>query len=97
MHSKTIICTSPSCFMKEADRHRREGHETIIKDRCLYVNGQLVAEYKDARGGAQPGAGRPKTERNTALTVRISQDAMNKLNSITKNKSEFIDALIKNA
>ena len=40
------------------------------------------------------GGGRPVTDRNVAVTIRISQEAADIL-SQQKNKSEFIDTLIK--
>ncbi|MCQ2257602.1 MAG: hypothetical protein MJZ41_06360 [Bacteroidaceae bacterium] len=46
-------------------------------------------------GGSRPGAGRPSNDRTVNLAVRISPSAMDKLNSITTNKSEFLDNLIK--
>ena len=45
-------------------------------------------------GGYREGGGRPSTDRNVAVTVRISQEAADIL-SQQKNKSEFIDTLIK--
>ena len=50
---------------------------------------------KKQRGGSRPGAGRPANDRCIALSVRITQEAMNILNERTNNKSEFIDNLIK--
>lgn len=47
------------------------------------------------RGGSR-GGGRPTTDRNVAITIRISQEAADKLNR-ARNKSEFIDRLIKQA
>lgn len=52
-------------------------------------------EEKKQRGGSRPGAGRPANDRSIALSVRITQEAMNILNERTNNKSEFIDNLIK--
>lgn len=49
---------------------------------------------KKQRGGARPGSGRPATDRKYPLMVRISQEAADKLESIS-NKSEFIDQLIR--
>lgn len=46
-------------------------------------------------GGARPGSGRLQGDRNVSLSVRISSEAMDKLNSLTNNKSEFIDNMIK--
>lgn len=48
----------------------------------------------DSRGGARHGAGRPRKEYKVALSVRISPEAMTKLNESTNNKSEFINDLI---
>ena len=44
--------------------------------------------------GGSRGGGRPATDRNVAVTIRISQEAADIL-SQQKNKSEFIDTLIK--
>jgi len=49
------------------------------------------------RGGRRSGAGRPANDRSIALSVRITQEAMDILNEKTTNKSEFIDNLIKEA
>lgn len=46
------------------------------------------------RGGRREGSGRPETDRKVALSVRISQEAADKLATVA-NKSEFIDELIK--
>lgn len=48
---------------------------------------------KNTWGGSR-GGGRPKNDRNVALSVRITQKAMDKLNNLTTNKSEYIDFLI---
>ena len=50
-------------------------------------------EVKKIRGGRRPGAGRPTTDRNNILSVRISKQALDIIKDI-KNKSEFIDNLI---
>lgn len=47
------------------------------------------------RGGVRPNSGRPANNRNVQVLVRISQEAADKLNRITNNKSEFIENLIK--
>ena len=52
-------------------------------------------EQKKQHGGPRPGSGRPSTDRSCVLSIRISQEAMDRLNALTKNKSEFIDNLIK--
>lgn len=44
--------------------------------------------------GGSRGGGRPVTDRNVAVTIRISQEAADILKA-QKNKSEFIDTLIK--
>ncbi len=49
---------------------------------------------KSNRGGWRPGSGRPESDRKHGLCVRISDEAMEKLAKV-KNKSEFIDMLIK--
>jgi hypothetical protein len=51
-------------------------------------------EEKKQRGGSRPGAGRPSNDRSIMVGVRISQEAADILNA-QKNKSEFIDNLIK--
>lgn len=47
------------------------------------------------RGGRRPGSGRPANDRNVAVTVRLSQEAVDKLNRLTNNKAEYLDNLIK--
>ena len=44
--------------------------------------------------GGSRGGGRPVTDRNVAVTIRISQEASDILKE-QRNKSEFIDTLIK--
>jgi hypothetical protein len=39
--------------------------------------------------------GRPANDRNVTLSVRVTQEAVDKLNRLTNNKSEYIDHLIK--
>lgn len=51
-------------------------------------------EETKKHGGRRPGAGRPAGERNLMLSVRISQEAYDKISGVS-NKSEFIDNLIK--
>lgn len=53
------------------------------------------AAYDDTtHGGYRPNSGRPATDRNIPITVRISKEAADKLATV-KNKAEFIDNLIK--
>ena len=54
-------------------------------------------EQKKNHGGRRSGAGRPANDRKISLSVRITQEAMDLLNMRTKNKSEYIDRLIKKA
>ena len=46
-------------------------------------------------GGQRTGAGRPANDRNIMVGVRLSREAVDKLNRLTNNKSEFIENLIK--
>ena len=55
----------------------------------------MEATKKNTWGGSR-GGGRPKNDRSINLSVRITQQAMDKLNESTNNKSEFIDNLLKN-
>jgi hypothetical protein len=41
------------------------------------------------------GRGRPANDRSVTLSVRVTQEAVDKLNRLTNNKSEYIDHLIK--
>lgn len=52
-------------------------------------------EGRSTHGGRRSGSGRPANDRSITLSVRITQEAMDKLNRLTSNKSEFIDRLIK--
>lgn len=54
------------------------------------------SEYGDtSHGGLRIGAGRPANNRNIMVGVRLSQEAVDKLNRLTNNKSEYIENLIK--
>lgn len=53
----------------------------------------MEAPKKNTWGGSR-GGGRPKNDRSINLSVRITQQAMDKLNTLTKNKSQYIDDLI---
>lgn len=46
-------------------------------------------------GGRRAGSGRPANDRNIMVGVRLSQEAVDKLNRLTRNKAEYIDTLIK--
>jgi len=52
------------------------------------------SEDKKPRGGKRAGAGRPRGERTVAVTFRASEEASRILEKV-RNKSEFIDNLIK--
>ena len=52
-------------------------------------------DEKKKHGGRRSGAGRPTNDRNILVAVRISQEAADILNT-QRNKSEYIDELIKN-
>jgi hypothetical protein len=51
-------------------------------------------ESKGRRGGYR-GGGRPKTYRTRALSVRISEEAMEALERRTGNKAQFLDNLLR--
>lgn len=53
-----------------------------------------MVEKKKGRGGARPGSGRPRTERNNLISIRISDEAKEILNK-KKNKTAWIDELIR--
>lgn len=50
---------------------------------------------QSTRGGRRSGAGRPANDRNVMVSVRLSQEAVDKLNRLTNNKAEYLDRLIK--
>ena len=52
-------------------------------------------EEQKQHGGRRSGAGRPANDRNIMVGVRLSQEAVDKLNRLTNNKSEYIENLIK--
>lgn len=52
-------------------------------------------ENQTNRGGRRSGAGRPANDRNVMVSVRLSQEAVDKLNRLTNNKAEYLDRLIK--
>ncbi len=51
-------------------------------------------EQTKKRGGHRPGSGRPTNNRKVMLGVRLSQEAADKLNQLTKNKAAYIEKLI---
>ena len=54
----------------------------------------MTATARFTGWGGSRGGGRPVTDRNVAVTIRISQEAADILKE-QRNKSEFIDTLIK--
>lgn len=50
---------------------------------------------KKGRGGYRGGV-RPSTGRDVPVCIRLSRESVEKLEGLTRNKSEFIDNLIKN-
>lgn len=56
---------------------------------------KMMENKESNRGGHRPGSGRPANDRNIMVSVRLSQEAVDKLNRLTKNKAEYIDRLIK--
>ena len=50
---------------------------------------------KKGRGGYRGGV-RPSTGRDVPVCIRLSRESAEKLERLTRNKSEFIDNLIKN-
>lgn len=49
---------------------------------------------RPGRGGWR-GGGRPHTDLKTTLSVRVSAEALEMLNTLTTNKSAYFDALIR--
>jgi len=52
-------------------------------------------EKKSTHGGRRPGSGRRPEGRSVRLGVVISPEAMAILNRVTRNKSEFIDRMLR--
>lgn len=50
-------------------------------------------EKKSNRGGMRPGAGRPRTGRRNVVAVRLSDEALQKLERF-ENRSRYIENLI---
>lgn len=50
---------------------------------------------KNTWGGSR-GGGRPKNDRNHNLQVKVSAEALEKLNKVTRNKAEYIDNWLRN-
>ena len=56
----------------------------------------IMQNQKSKRGGKREGAGRPRGTRNNVVSVRLSDEALAKLNQY-QNKSRYIDNLIRGA
>ena len=54
----------------------------------------MAEEQKKQGRGGDRGGRRPETDRKFVVTVRVSQEAKDKLDTV-KNKSEWIDRVIK--
>ena len=54
----------------------------------------MAEEQKKQGRGGDRGGRRPETDRKCVVTVRVSQEAKDKLDTV-KNKSEWIDRVIK--
>ena len=52
-------------------------------------------EQKNTHGGRRAGSGRKPEGRSVRLGVVISPEAMAILNKVTRNKSEFIDKMLR--
>ena len=57
---------------------------------------------KPTRGGARPGAGRPKLnlpagKEKVAIALRLRQELLNGIAAITKNRTAYITGLIEKA
>ena len=52
-------------------------------------------EQQKQHGGRRTGSGRPSNDRNIMVGVRLSQEAVDKLNRLTNNKAEYLARLIK--
>lgn len=70
----------------------KDGNERAIG---ILNNLEVREVEKRQHGGSRPGAGRPANDRNIMVGVRLSQAAVDKLNRLTTNKSEYIENLIK--
>lgn len=49
----------------------------------------------EKRGGRREGAGRPAGDRNRMVCLRLSDEAVTKLDRLTDNRSKYIDRIIK--
>lgn len=96
MELKKIICETPEQFHAEVVKWQKKGAAPITRGRRLIAYGETVAEFAPSKGGYRTGSGRPRGTREKAVTIKLSQEAVDKLNSLTSNKSEYIDNLILN-
>lgn len=98
MEFKNVICETSEQFHEEVEKWQKKGAAPIIRGRKLIAYGETVAELvtRGTHGGYREGSGRKQNDRNVMLGVRISQEAMNKLEAATNNKAEFIDNILRN-
>lgn len=54
----------------------------------------MADQHRNPRGGVRECAGRPKGTRTKLIAIKLSQQAIDKLNKLTDNRSEYIDNLI---
>lgn len=54
----------------------------------------MATEKTSNRGGARQGSGRKATGRTVAVGIRLTPEAVDKLDRLTDNRSEYIDRLI---
>lgn len=95
MELKNVICETSEQFHAEVEKWQKKGAAPIIRGRKLIAYGETVAELKNTWGGSR-GGGRPKNDRNHNLQVKVSAEALEKLNKVTKNKAEYIDNWLRN-
>lgn len=91
MNEKCVVCKTAREFHDICDKWASRGE---IRGSQLVSCGKVIAEYKPTRGGYKVGSGRPRGNRSVTMTIKISPEALEKLNTLTDNKSEYIDSLI---
>ena len=96
MDLQKVTCETPEQFRAEVEKWQKKGAAPIIRGRKLIAYGEIVAELVTSQhGGARQGAGRKPNDRIISISVKVSQEAFDKLNAHTNNKSEFIDNMLK--
>lgn len=82
---RKAFCRSRKEFHKEVSRWIQSGKSPVIAGRLLYVEGKIVAECTDRRGGFRRNAGR-KNEGRIPVSFRILPGTMEILDRIAKEK-----------